>query len=91
MTLLAGFQVLLARYARQDQVCVGTPVAGRDRSELESLIGFFVNTLVLRGDLSANPTFEELLVRTREATLGAYAHQHLPFESLVDRFIRSEI
>ena len=84
MTLLAGFQVLLGRYARQDQVCVGTPVAGRDRSELEGLIGFFFDTLVLRGDLSADPTFEELLVRTREHG-EAYAHQHLPLESLVDR------
>ena len=58
MTLLAAFQTLLSRYSGQEQLCVGTPIAGRNRSELEGLIGFFVNTLVLRGDLSGNPSFE---------------------------------
>ena len=84
MTLLGAFQTLLSRYSGQEQVCVGTPIAGRNRSELEGLIGFFVNTLVLRGDLSGNPRFEEFLGRVRETTLGAYAHQDLPFEQLVD-------
>ncbi|NLX97237.1 MAG: amino acid adenylation domain-containing protein, partial [Rhodopirellula sp.] len=85
MTLLAAFQTLLARYARQDQIAVGTPIAGRTRAEFEGLIGLFVNTVVLPGDLSGAPTFRELLRRTRETTLEAHAHQDLPFEYLVDR------
>jgi amino acid adenylation domain-containing protein/non-ribosomal peptide synthase protein (TIGR01720 family) len=84
MTLLGVFQTLLSRYSGQEQVCVGTPIAGRNRSELEALIGFFVNTLVMRGDLSGNPSFEEFLRRVRQTTLDAYAHQDLPFEQLVD-------
>ena len=84
MTLLAAWQTLLARYSNQDQIVVGTPIAGRTQVETESLIGFFVNTLALRGDLSGDPTFEELLQRTREGALGAYAHQELPFEKLVE-------
>jgi amino acid adenylation domain-containing protein len=84
MTLLAGFKVLLARYARQTDVAVGTPSAGRGRVELEGLIGFFINTLVLRTDLGGDPTFTELLGRVRAATLGAYAHQDIPFEKLVE-------
>jgi len=84
MTLLAGWQLLLSRYSGQEDVLVGTPVAGRSRVEVEGLIGFFVNTLVLRGDLSGGPTFRELLHRARERTLGAFAHQEVPFEKLVE-------
>ncbi|MCY1015549.1 non-ribosomal peptide synthase/polyketide synthase [Pyxidicoccus sp. MSG2] len=84
MLLLAAFQVLLMRHTGQEDLLVGTPVAGRNRREVEGLIGFFVNTLVLRGDLSGAPTFRELLGRVRERCLGAYAHQDLPFEQLVE-------
>ncbi len=84
MTLLAGWQALLGRYAGQDDVVVGSPVAGRTRVETEGLIGFFVNMLALRGDLSGDPTWRELLGRTRETALGAFAHQDLPFERLVE-------
>ncbi|QIR36060.1 amino acid adenylation domain-containing protein [Tolypothrix sp. PCC 7910] len=84
MTLLAAFQTLLYRYTQQEDIAVGSPIANRNRSELEGLIGFFVNSLVLRTDLSGNPTFRELLNRVREVTLGAYAHQDLPFEKLVE-------
>ncbi|HEV2148540.1 MAG TPA: amino acid adenylation domain-containing protein, partial [Longimicrobiaceae bacterium] len=84
MTLLAGWQSLLGRYAGQEDVVVGTPVAGRSRAEVEGLIGFFVNTLVMRADLGGDPTFRELLGRLREAALGAYQHQEVPFEKLVE-------
>ncbi|MFP4099132.1 amino acid adenylation domain-containing protein [Coleofasciculus sp.] len=84
MTLLAAFQTLLYRYTNQDDIVVGTDVANRNRAEIEPLIGFFVNILVLRSDLSGNPTFRELLERVREVTLGAYAHQDLPFAKLVE-------
>ena len=84
MTLSAAFQVLLHRYTGQTDFAVGSPIANRNRAEIERLIGFFVNTLVLRADLSGNPTFEELLDRVKEVTLGAYAHQDLPFERLVE-------
>ena len=83
MTLLAAFQVLLHRYSGQDDIVVGTAIAGRNRQELENLIGFFVNTLALRTDLSGTPSFAELLSRVREVCLSAYAHQDLPFEKLV--------
>ncbi len=84
MTLLAAFQLLLHGYTDQDDVVVGTPTANRNRLEIEGLIGFFVNTLVLRTDFSDNPTFRNLLRRVREVCLGAYAHQDLPFERLVE-------
>jgi amino acid adenylation domain-containing protein len=84
MTWLAGFQALLGRHAGQDDLAVGTPIAGRTRVELEGLIGFFANTLVLRGDLAGDPGFRELLGRARERVLGAQVHQHLPFEKLVE-------
>jgi len=84
MALLAVFSVLLNRYSGQDDVMVGTPVAGRTRDELEGLIGFFVNTLVLRIDLGGNPSFRELLARTRDRAVKAYAQQDLPFEKLVE-------
>jgi hypothetical protein len=84
MTLLAAFQLLLGRYADQDDVAVGTPIANRNRKESEALIGFFVNTLVLRARLDGNPGFRGLLRRVREVCLVAYAHQDLPFEKLVN-------
>ena len=84
MTLLAAFAALLGRWAGQDDVVVGSPIAGRVRSELEALIGFFVNTLALRVDLEGTPGVDELLQRVKHACLDAYAHQELPFEKLVE-------
>ncbi|MBW4497711.1 MAG: amino acid adenylation domain-containing protein [Oscillatoria princeps RMCB-10] len=84
MTLFAAFQTLLYRLSGSDDIVVGTPVAGRNRREIEGLIGFFVNTLVLRTHLDGDPSFEELLRRVREVALQAYTHQDLPFEQLVE-------
>ena len=84
MTLLAAFDTLLYRYTGQSDILVGTPIANRNRSEIEGLIGFFVNTLVIRTDIFGDRSFNELLVRIREVCLGAYAHQDLPFEMLVE-------
>jgi amino acid adenylation domain-containing protein len=83
MVLLAAFQVLLQRWSGQDDVLTGAPIAGRRHRETEGLIGFFLNHLVLRGDLAGTPTFRDLLARTRETTLGAFAHQDVPFEALL--------
>ncbi|MDQ3956921.1 MAG: amino acid adenylation domain-containing protein [Actinomycetota bacterium] len=84
MTVAAALAAVLHRYSTQDEVLLATPVAGRRRSEIESLIGFFVNTLILRTRCDGNPTFRELVTRARDAALGAYAHQDLPFEKLVE-------
>jgi amino acid adenylation domain-containing protein/FkbM family methyltransferase len=85
MTLLAAWQLLMSRYSGQDDVVVGSPVAGRNRAETEDVIGFFVNTLVLRTDLSGDPAFTDLLGQIRETALATYAHQDIPFEQLVER------
>ncbi|MGC2442180.1 amino acid adenylation domain-containing protein [Candidatus Binatus sp.] len=84
MTLLAAFQTLLHRYTGTDDIVVGAPVAGRGWVETEGLIGPFVNTLAMRGDLAGDPTFHELLTRTRDSSFAAYAHQDLPFEMIVE-------
>lgn len=84
MTLLSAFLVLLYRYTGQQDIVIGTPIAGRNRVETEKLLGFFVNTLIIRCDLSGNPGFRDLLARVREIALGAYSNQDLPFEMLVE-------
>lgn len=84
MMLLAAFKTLLYRYTDQEDIAVGSPIANRNRSEIEGLIGFFVNSLVLRSNLSGNPSFQEVLGRVREVMLGAYSQQDLPFDKLVE-------
>jgi len=84
MTLLAGFQALLSRYSLQDDIAVGTPIANRNRAELEEMIGYFANTLVMRAKLFEGTTFKELVAQVRETALEAYAHQDVPFEKLVE-------
>ena len=88
IALLAGFQALLHRRTRQERIAVGTPVAGRTRVEVEGLIGLFVNTLVLAADFPGGITGAGLLDRVRDATLGAFDHQDLPFEQLVAALAR---
>jgi hypothetical protein len=84
MLLVAAFQTLRYRYSGQADLIVGTPIANRNRGETEQLIGFFVNTLAIRTDLSGNPTFRQLLRRVKEVMLGAYTHQDVPFEKVVE-------
>jgi amino acid adenylation domain-containing protein len=84
MVLLAAFKILLCRYSGQEDTIVGSPVAGRNHGDTEGLIGFFVNSLVLRTNLAGDPTFREVVNRVRETAIGAYAHQDLPFEMLVE-------
>jgi amino acid adenylation domain-containing protein len=84
MTLLAALQILLHRLTAQDDIAVGSPIAGRNRAEVEGLIGFFLNSLVLRADLSGDPTFSQLLDQVRRVCLDAYAHQDVPFEKLLE-------
>jgi aspartate racemase len=83
MTLLAAFEIVLHGYTNQEDLCVATDVANRNRLETAGLIGFFVNTILLRTNLCGNPTFQQVLQRVRETALAAYDHQDLPFEDLV--------
>lgn len=83
MTLLAGFNALVSRYTGSADLIIGTPIAGRNRTEIERLVGYFVNTLVLRTDLSGDPTFRDLLTRVKTTALDAFSHQELPFEKIV--------
>jgi len=85
MTLLAAFNVLLSRYSRQEDICVGSPIANRTHSHTEDVIGFFVNTLILRSQIEPQQSFVELLQATRQTCLDAYAHQDIPFEMLVEK------
>ena len=84
MLMMAAYNTLLYRYSSQEDILVGTPIAGRHRMELENLIGLFVNTLVIRTDLSGNPTFKTVLGRIRTTALQAYSNQDIPFEKLVE-------
>jgi amino acid adenylation domain-containing protein len=84
MTMLAAFNVLLSRYSGESDIAVGTPIANRKQVETEALVGFFVNMLVLRSNLEGDPTFVELIERTKQMTLEAYSHQDAPFEKLVE-------
>jgi non-ribosomal peptide synthetase component F len=88
MTLLAAFQLLLSRYSKQEDILTGTAIANRNRGETEALIGFFINMLVMRTNLSGTQTFRELIKQVRDVALGAYAHQDVPFEKLVEEFAR---
>jgi len=82
--LLSGFFILLRQYSGQNDFCVGTPVAGRERSELEKVVGFFVNTLAVRADVAASDCFNDVLVRVKQSLLDGYAHQEVPFEQIVE-------
>ena len=88
MSLLTAFSVSLSGFSGQKDLVIGTPVANRERTEVEALIGLFVNTLVLRHDLTGNPSLRTLLRRTRETVLEAHAHQDVPFEKLVEELAR---
>jgi len=84
MVLISLYFILLQRYSGQEDILIGSPIANRNRKEIEPLIGFFINTIILRGDLSGDPTFKEFLFQVKEMTLGAYDHQDIPFETLVE-------
>ncbi|RZM22347.1 MAG: non-ribosomal peptide synthetase, partial [Pedobacter sp.] len=88
MTLLSAFKILLFRYSGQEDICVGSPVAGRSHQEIEGLIGFFVNTLPLRSELSSQMSFRDLLDRVKATTLEAYSHQEVPFERIVEAVVK---
>ncbi|MHA4812678.1 condensation domain-containing protein, partial [Flavitalea flava] len=88
MTLLATFKVMLYRYSGQEDIAVGSIIAGRQQGEVEDLIGYFTNTLVLRSDLGGNPVFREFLQQVKETTLGAFEHQEVPFEKVVESVVR---
>ena len=85
MTLIGAYQLLLSRYTRIDDICVGVPIAGRHHGDTESLIGLFLNGLILRAQFADNPTIDEFYARIKETTLEAYAHQDLPLEMLFER------
>jgi non-ribosomal peptide synthetase component F len=84
MSLLAGYEIMMSRYSRQEEMVIGTPIAKRDRAEIEGVMGLFVNTVVMRADLRGNPTYREMLKRVREETVGALGHQDVPFEKVVE-------
>ncbi|MHA4812690.1 condensation domain-containing protein, partial [Flavitalea flava] len=88
MTLLATFKVMLYRYSGQEDIVVGSIIAGRQQGEVEDLIGYFTNTLVLRSDLSGNPIFRKFLQQVKETTLGAFEHQEVPFEKVVESLVK---
>ncbi|XCN74100.1 MAG: amino acid adenylation domain-containing protein [Candidatus Electrothrix aestuarii] len=85
MTMLTAFSILLARYSRQNDICIGSPIANRTHSQTENIVGLFVNTLVLRSQINFEQSFNELLDTTRRTCLSAYAHQDIPFEMLVEQ------
>ncbi|PSL45672.1 non-ribosomal peptide synthase protein (TIGR01720 family)/amino acid adenylation domain-containing protein/thioester reductase-like protein [Chitinophaga niastensis] len=87
MTLLAALNVLLYRYSGQEDICVGSPISGRTRQEVEGLVGFFINTLALRNNLGDNPAFLSLLQQVKQTTLSAYEYQEVPFEKIVDAVV----
>ncbi|HET9280297.1 MAG TPA: amino acid adenylation domain-containing protein, partial [Flavitalea sp.] len=87
MTLLSAFNVLMHRYSNQEDICVGTPVAGRQHEQLENLIGFFINTLALRSEVTGNSSFQDLVKQVRQTTLEAYEHQEVPFEKIVEAVV----
>ena len=89
MTLLSAFNVLLHRYSGQEDICVGTPIAGRSQQEVEGLIGFFINTLALRSAVSGDMSFTALLQEVKATTLEAYSHQEVPFEKVVDAVVKN--
>ena len=87
MTLFTAFNVMLYRYSGQEDICVGSPIAGRTQQEIEGLIGFFINMLALRVDLRDNPSFRALLQQVKQTTLQAFEHQEVPFEKIVDQVV----